>query len=64
MRLNDCLQSEEAKRNRNWNATERWKVLQSTIAWAERQSTVRRNTPAACLREQQRKLAEFARRRT
>lgn len=59
MRMSDYLQAEEAKRDRNWDAAERWKVLQRTIAWAERQATVRRNTPAACLREQQRKLATW-----
>ncbi len=53
-------QSEEAKRERHWDARVRWQVLQATIAWAEAQATVRRNTPAACLREQQRKLTAGA----
>jgi hypothetical protein len=50
---------ESAKRLRNWDRAEQWRVLQQTIAWAERQATVRRNTPAACLREQQRKLSQM-----
>ncbi|MCY2993191.1 MAG: hypothetical protein NTY19_35700 [Planctomycetota bacterium] len=52
--------AEEAKRERHWDARTRWRVLQETIAWAEAQATVRRNTREACLREQQRKLAELA----
>jgi len=57
--MNDNLKdAEEAKRERHWDARTRWGVLQETIAWAEAQATVRRNTPAACLREQRRKLAE------
>jgi hypothetical protein len=55
---------ESAKRLRNWDRAEQWRVLQQTIAWAERQATVRRNTPAACLREQQRKLAQMRTHRT
>jgi hypothetical protein len=50
-------QSEEAKRERNWDPKTRWMALQQTIAWAEQQSTVRRNTREACLAEQTRKLA-------
>jgi hypothetical protein len=56
----DLRLSEEAKRERHWDARLRWQVLQQTITWAEAQATVRRNTPAACLREQQRKLAALA----
>ena len=51
---------EELKRERNWNPALRWKVIQDTITWAEQQATVRRNTPEACRREEQRKLAENA----
>ena len=46
---------EEAKRERAWNPAERWRVLQETITWAESQPNVRRNTPAACVREQRAK---------
>jgi hypothetical protein len=40
---------EEEKRERMWDPGERWRVIQETIAWAEAQATVRRNTPARCL---------------
>jgi hypothetical protein len=56
--LSELKQQEEAKRERNWDPAMRWKVIQDTIAWAEQQATVRRNTPAACLAEQQRKLKQ------
>ena len=58
--LSDLLQSEAAKRDRNWNPQERWRVIQQTIAWSEMQSTVRRNTKAACLANQARVLAGLA----
>lgn len=58
--LSDLKQAEEAKRERNWDPALRWKVIQDTINWAEQQATVRRNTPAACLAEQQRKLRALA----
>ena len=48
-----CCSREEQKRWRQWDAAERWRVILQTINWAERQATVQRNTPAACLREQQ-----------
>jgi hypothetical protein len=60
MEMNDLLQSEERKRWRQWDAAERWRVILQTITWAERQATVQRNTPAACLREQRRKLAQLS----
>jgi hypothetical protein len=59
MTIHDLIKSESAKRLRNWDRAARWQVLRQTIAWAEQQATVRRNTPAACLREQQRKLAQM-----
>jgi hypothetical protein len=49
--------AEEARRDRHWDPAMRWKVLQETITWAESQTTVRRNTKASRLAEQQRKLA-------
>lgn len=58
---NDLKRAEEAKRDRNWAARQRWKALQDMIAWAEAQATVRRNTREACLREQVRKLQQLAR---
>ena len=59
--MRDWIDRESAKRLRNWDQAERWQVLQQTISWAEQQATVRRNTPAACLREQQRKLSQMGR---
>ncbi|MCI0362061.1 MAG: hypothetical protein L0211_26570 [Planctomycetaceae bacterium] len=52
------MAAEEAKRLQNWDPRERWQVILATIRWAEEQRTVRRNTPAACLAEQERKLAQ------
>jgi hypothetical protein len=56
----ELLQREEQKRWRHWDASERWQMILQTITWAERQATVQCNTPAACLREQRRKLAQLA----
>lgn len=53
----NLIAAEEAKRLQNWDPHERWRVILATITWAEAQRTVRRNTPAACLAEQERKLA-------
>jgi hypothetical protein len=54
------VNNEESKRRRNWDPKSRWQSLQATIAWAESQSTVRRNTKEACLANQRRLLAQFA----
>ncbi len=59
--MTELLRHEEEKRGRHWDAAERWRVIQQTISWAERQATVQRNTPEACLREQRRKLAQLGR---
>ena len=53
----ELLQQEELKRERHWDARERWRLILEAIAWAETQATVRRNTPQRCLAEQARKLA-------
>ena len=50
----ELKRAEESKRDRCWDPAARWKVIQETITWAEAQTTVRRNTPRACL-ERQRK---------
>jgi hypothetical protein len=55
--LSEQKAREEAKRERNWDPNQRWKVVEETLAWCEAQATVRRNTPEACLAEQNRKLA-------
>ena len=62
--FSELMQRESAKRERNWDPKVRWKVVQDTITWAEAQSTVRRNTPAACLANQRRLLATLAEYRT
>jgi hypothetical protein len=59
METAELLRHEEEKRRRSVRDAERWRLIQQTIRWAEQQVTVRRNTPAACLREQQRKLAQL-----
>lgn len=47
---------EHEKRERAWTPAARWRAIQETIAWAEAQATVKRNTPAACIeRERARK---------
>jgi hypothetical protein len=57
---NDELKrSEEAKRERMWNAQQRWRVLQETITWAESLPNVRRNTRQACLALERAKLRFF-----
>ena len=48
--------SEERKRERCWDARDRWRVLQETITWAEAQETVQRGSPANRLVEERRKL--------
>ena len=57
--MQEWIANESDKRSRNWDRAARWQVLQQTMTWAEQQATVRRNTPAACLREQQRKLSQM-----
>jgi len=58
--LDDLKRREEEKRERAWDPLQRWRVLQETIAWAESQATVRRNTPARCLELERVKLARLA----
>jgi hypothetical protein len=61
MSIAELLRSEEDKHWHRWDASERWRVILQTISWAERQAMVQHNTPEACLREQQRKLAQLRR---
>ena len=56
----ELLRAEEAKRERNWDAAERWRVIQATITWVDSQRTGGRNTKARCLEEQARILRQFA----
>ena len=53
----ELKRAEERKREAQWDAATRWRVLQDTITWAEAQSTVRRNTPPRCLELQRAKLS-------
>lgn len=55
--MNDLIAAEEAKRDRHLDPAERWRLIQSAIAWAESQQTVGRNTKEACLANQARLLA-------
>lgn len=57
MNEDDLKHLEEQKREACWSAAERWRALQNTIAWAEAQATVRRNTRERCLELQREKLA-------
>jgi hypothetical protein len=59
--LQNLVQSENAKRERNWDPVQRWDVIQATLTWGEQQRTVLRNTPAACRANQNRLLASLAR---
>ncbi len=54
----DLKRFEERKREAHWDAAQRWRLLQETIAWAESQATVRRNTPQRCLQLQRAKRRE------
>jgi hypothetical protein len=58
--VNPLIHLEERKRDRTWNAQERWRLIQEAMTWAEAQSTVRRNIPRNRLEEQARKLAFMA----
>ncbi len=50
---------EEEKRDRCWDPLQRWRVVQDTITWAERQLTEPRNDPAHQLAAQRKKLARL-----
>ncbi len=46
---------EAARRDRCWDARERWAALQEFLTWAERQQPSPRNDPAVRRREEARK---------
>jgi hypothetical protein len=58
--LSELIRAEEAKRDRNWDPQQRWKVLQETIAWVDSLQKVPRNSKEGCLANQQRILAQMA----
>jgi len=47
-------QAEEARRDRHWDPLQRWKAIVQTIAFAEAQHSVKRNSKEACLEQQAR----------
>lgn len=47
--------AEAARRDRAWDARERWAALQQFLTWAEQQQRPPRNDPAARVREEARK---------
>lgn len=55
--LDEIKQRQELLREKQWPATEKWRVIQETLAWAEQQGTVSRNNPKTRLQEQAAKLA-------
>src|SRR5262249_54823724 len=56
----DLTKRKQPKRARTGPPAVRWQAYLNTLAWAESQSTVRRNTKAACLAHQQQLLAQLA----
>jgi hypothetical protein len=54
------VRREEEKRERCWDARERWRVLQQTIAWVDSQQPMPRNSRKACLSNQARLLRGLA----
>ena len=54
------LAEEEARRERIWPAAERWRVIMETIAWADAQQPVPRNSKESCLKRQAELLARMA----
>ena len=57
--FSQLLAAEEAKRNRHISPRQKWEMFQQLLNWTESQPTGQRNTKAACLREQERLLAEL-----
>ena len=46
---NDLKRREEAKRDAHCNPIKRWRLIQETIAWADAQAPVPRNSKTRCL---------------
>ncbi len=55
------IQREQTRRDAHWDPKKRERAVLETLAWAASQTTVRRNTPSACLAEEQRHCARRAR---
>jgi hypothetical protein len=60
-RLDKLCAREDRKRELAWDARHRWRAIQDTIAWGERQQSVRRNTPENRVSEERAKRAGFSR---
>jgi hypothetical protein len=58
----DAVREEERRRNACWSPKDRWRAILDTIAWADAQQRVPRNSKPACLDHQRRLLQRFARR--
>ena len=52
--------AEQKKRDRMMSPSRRWKMIQESIARAEQQLPVRRNTPAACKANERKLLGQQA----
>lgn len=59
--MKSLKQLEEEKRERAWDPQERLRVIQQTIAWADSQQAVPRNSPAGCQAAEARLMARLAR---
>lgn len=57
-KLAELKRREDLKRDAAWDPETRWRSINETITWAEAQTKVRRNTPARCIQEQNRKLRQ------
>ena len=57
--MDELKKREEQKRERCWEPRERWRVLQETIAWADSQQPIPRNSRQACLANQAKMLLLF-----
>ena len=53
----DLKRREEQKREAAWDPAQRWRVIQETIAWADSQQPVPRNSKSSCLARQRRFVA-------
>ena len=58
--FDELVQAEEQKRQNAWDSAARWRAIQETIAWAESQSTVKRNSPAVCRETERNTLEQIA----
>jgi hypothetical protein len=55
--FSSLVKKEERRRDACWAPADRWRAIQETIAWADAQQKIPRNSKAACLEHQRRLLA-------